>query len=339
MESLSSYINKHTKIVVDQIIRLGPIDFRLVSNVAGFPALQYFSKTARSSYQKQKTPFELWCISLKNNSINRQYLLAQLDYDYRGNSFLNGYYATDHFGAPLYLITRGQKYFVFGEHLERVVWPYFVKYFLILHAIQDKSLFLKSAACTIGTSGALLIGRGGAGKTVFLTQLCQHGAKFITNSHSIIKNNRIMGVASSLRIRPGFWYSNLIEKIEKKRALNPGEIIIDPYDVFDIYAYELTKVKNICIIDFQRPGRNIIKEVSKEDAYNYAEQFSLSINVYRLEEDILDLYKNDYQEFSQAYNEMKIQLKDLIRQSRCYYIGSDIFVPAYRDKIFDLLSR
>lgn len=339
MELFMNYIRSHIKIAVDEIIRIGPVDFRLVSNISGFSALQFFSKTARISFQNQETEFELWCISLKDDLINQQYLVEHVDHTYRGKSFEDGYYVTDHFGTPIYLVTRGHRYFVFGEQLEHVVWPYFVKYFLMLHTTQKEFLFLKAAACVVGSAGTLLLGRGGAGKTVFLTQLCKNGAGFITNSHSLIKEGKVTGVASSIRIRPGYWFNDLIETVEKKPALKSEEIIIDPYDIFDNYSLNSVDVRNLCIIDFQQPGSHIIKEISEQDAYNYAEQFSLAINVYRLEEDLLDQYKGDYQKFSQTYIKMKTQLKALIQQCRCYYIGSDMLVEKNRDEIFDLLSK
>lgn len=340
MEPFSNYIRDHIAAAVDETIRLGTVDFRLVSNVPGFPALQYFSKAARLPNQGKETAFELWCVSLKESSLDQQYIRAHIDRTYRGKSFTDGYYATDHFGLPVYLVTCGRCFFVFGENLERVVWPYFVKYFLMVHTLNGEALHLKGAACAIGSAGTLLLGRGGTGKTVFLTQLCLHGAKFVTNSHAVITNGQVIGIASSIRIRPGHWFSDLTAKVEKTPALKSGEIIIDPYNVFDncVKDQEPVEVKNLCIIDFQKPGCHIIKELSKQDAYNYAEQFSLAINVYRLEEDLLDLYKNDPWKFSQAYNKMKIQLREIIERSRCYYISSDVLEKTYRDEIFALLS-
>ncbi len=338
MESFNQYIQNQITVIMDEIVRLGPTQFRLVSNMSEFPALRYFSKTARTPYQDEETTFELWCVSLEKSSLDQEYILSHIDRTYRGNSFLDGYYATDHFGSPVYLVTCGQRFFVFGEQLERVVWPYFVKYFLMLHTIQGEALHLKGAACVIGTSGTLILGRGGTGKTVFLTQLCQHGAGFVTNSHAIIKDGQITGVASSIRIRSGPWFFDLIDKVEQNPALKAGEIIIDPYDVFDIHIYDSVEIKNLCIIDFQQPGRHVIKKLSEQDAYNYAEQFSLAINVYRLEEDLLDLYKDDYKQFTQVYNKMKSRLKQIVQQSNCYYISSDMLDPTYRNEIFDLLS-
>ncbi len=78
--------------------------------------------------------------------------------------------------------------------------------------------------------------------------------------------------------------------------------------------------------------------MSQQEAYDYAEQFSLAINVYRLEEDLLDLYHGNYRQFSQVYRQMKIQLRRLIQQSRCYYISSNMLNTEYRDDLLALLA-
>lgn len=338
MESLRDYILYHTRVELDKTVRLGPIHLRIVSNSRDFPAMQYFSRTAYVTDQHEAEPYELWCISLAVGSVERDFISAHVDRTSRGASFRQGYYITDHFGEPIYLVTHGRSCFVFGENLERVVWPYFVKYFLLLYTVQDSSLFLKSAAFAVGSTGTLLIGRGGGGKTVFLTQLCRHGASFITNSHSIIKNNRITGVASAVRVRPGPWVSNVIQNISSAPGLVPGEIIIDPNDVFDTNNGNQVNAKNLCIIDYQGQDCHVIEELSEDEAYDCAEQFSLAINVYRLEEDLLDIYQGEYREFSTSYAQAKALLRNLIKRCHCYRIRSDIMVEQYREEVFELLS-
>lgn len=322
---------------IDLTIQLGMLDFRLVSNVPNFPAQKYFSAKSQSVYKGKKTDFELWCISISKGSLEPEKILPYVDQTYRGKSFLRGYYVTDHFGSPIHLVTRENRCYVFGEELEHVVWPYFVKYFLMLKTIQN-ALFLKAAACSVGTAGTLLLGRGGAGKTVFLTQLCLHGAQFLSNSHSIIEDRRICGVTSSIRIRPGYWYEDLTKKIETNNALIPGELIIDPYDAFTIDPNVESLVKNICILDYTDPGRHVIKTIHWREVYDYAEQFSLAINVYRLEEDLLDHFSGDFHLFSEVYSQMKLRLQSFIERSRCFYISSDMLNPSFRADVLDALT-
>jgi len=338
MDPFISYVQERVTVATDDTIQLGPVMFRFVSNVPAFPALQYFSHKSRNVRHNEEPQFELWCVSLEGSALDREYLLEHVDRTYRGTSFLHGYYVTDHFGSPVYLVTRGQRYYVFGERLELVVWPYFVKYFLMLHALKDGSLHLKAAVLAIGHAGTLILGRGGAGKTVFLTQLCRRGARFVTNTHSLIKKGHAKGVASAMRIRPASWFSDLAAAHESSPAIKPGEVVIDPYKVFDAYSGDSVEVKNLCVVDFRGAGCHTIARLSEQEAYNYAEQFSLAINVYRLEEDLLDFYSGDYRRFAQAYGDMKAQLSDLVRRSRRYYFSCDMLDQNYQDEILDLLS-
>lgn len=337
MDSFETNIQTRIQPAIDLTIHLGILDFRLVSNVPNFPAQKYFSAKAQSVYRGEKTDFELWCVSISIGDLEPEKIIPHIDQTYRGKSFLSGYYVTDHFGSPIYLVTKENRCYVFGEELEHVVWPYFVKYFLMLKTIQN-ALFLKAAACSVGTAGTLLLGRGGAGKTVFLTQLCLHGAQFLSNSHSIIEDGRICGVASSLRIRPGYWCEDLTKKIKTNNALIPGELIIDPYDAFTIDPNVGSLVKNICILDYSDSGIHVIKKIPWRELYDYAEQFSLSINVYRLEEDLLDYYSGDFHVFSQVYSQMKLRLQSLIERSRCFYISSDMLNPHFRADVLDALA-
>jgi hypothetical protein len=338
MDPFVKYVKERVTVLTDETIRLGPVNFRLTSNVTPFPALEYFSDVARSPFNGETPEFELWCVSLDGVGLNSEYLREHVDRTYRAARFMEGYYVTDHFGPPLYLVTRGQRYYVFGDHFEQVVWPYFVKYFLTLHSLENSALHVKAATLAIGSSGTLVLGRSGAGKTVFLLQLCQSGAQFVTNTHALIKDGRVSGVASAMRVRPGEWFSNLAGAVGTTPSLKSGELNIDPYQVLDVYIGDSVGIRNLCIVDFRGAGCCTIDTISEQAAYDYAEQFVLAINAYRLEEDLLDLYGNDYLRFAQVYGEMKAQLRALIRRCRRYYISCDMFEKTCRDEVFALLS-
>lgn len=323
---------------VDLRISLGPCSLRLVSNVEDFVASKYFSSHSQKNYKNDKVDFQLYCISLEKSGIRKEQVVNFVDKTCRGGQFSDGYYATDHFGNPVYLISKETTYYLFGENLEKLVWPYFVKYFLLQHSVQNESLFLKAAAFSINSRATLLLGRGSSGKTVFLSGMCLNGAGFISNSHTIIKNNLVYGVASAMRVRPQPWSEGLFDKDKIHPGIKRGEIIVDPYDVFKPEIKQQIKVKNICILNFKGSRMHGIVKIPHKTAYNYAEQFSLGINVYRLEEDLLDLYKNDISLFSEKYALMKTQLTDLVRECNCYYISSDVLDPKYRKEIMSLLD-
>lgn len=331
-------VQEYVHLVIDVTIGIGPCSFRLLSNVDDFVALKYFSLHSQKKYANDEVDYELYCISLKKCGLSKEKLAGFIDKSCRGDQFAKGYYVTDHFGDPVYLVSRGSSYFVFGEELERVVWPYFVKYFLLLYSIKKELLFLKSSAFSINSQATLLLGRGSSGKTVFLSAMCLNGANFISNSHAIIENQYVYGVASAMRIRPEPWCENLFNKNKVHPGIRLGEIIVDPYNVFRVNTNIKSIVKNICVLNFKEPNFHKIEKISHQEAYNYTEQFSLGINVYRLEEDLLDFHKNNIHLFSKNYNTMKKKLFELVQQSNCYYISSDVLNPRYRDEIFSLLA-
>lgn len=336
-DEFKSFFEKVFNPKVDITVNMGPCSFRLISNVDNFVAQKYFSQHSIKIYANDAVDFGLYCVSLKESGLTKNKLVDFVDKSCRSGQFSNGYYVTDHFDKPVYLVSRGNSYYIFGEKLEHLVWPYFVKYFILLHSIQNKSLFLKAASFSINSKATLLLGRGSSGKTVFLSSMCLNGADFISNSHVIIKRQAIYGVTSAMRIRPQPWCENLFDK-DKYHGIKRGEIIVDPYSVFRTNTQQHCSVKNICVLNFNGSKFHKIEKVSQRVVYDYAEQFSLGINVYRLEEDLLDFYKNDIDMFSKNYSLMKKRLFYLIKQCNCYFISSDVLNAKYRNEIFSLLS-
>lgn len=329
-------IKKYLKKPEDRLIQIGPCKVRLVSNLKDFPAYKYFSMGLQKQYKGEIVDYELYCLSSKK--IHFKNLAKMIDKNYRGQHFAEGYYVTDHFGKPIYMVTYGKSYYIFGEQLEYVVWPYFTKYFLFLYSLKNKSLFLKTAAFSIGSSTTLIMGRGNAGKTVFLSNMCLNGANYISNSHVLVVGKKTQGILSSLRIRPEPWCKDIFDKENVYPGIIPGEIIVDPISMFKTQEKKRALIKNVCIIDYQGKNHHEVKKISGKVAYDYAEQFALGINVYRLEEDLLDLYKGDVHIFSRHYGKMKKNLMDLISSSNCYYISTNILDKKNRQEMFSLLK-
>ena len=244
MQRFIKYVQENIRKQIDKFILLGDLKLRIVSDVLDFKVLDYFDKTIVTPYEKQFVDFELWCIADEN--FTQQDVSLYSENTYRSNSFLDGYYATDHFGEPACFLRNGNTYFLFAKNFECIVWPYFIKYFLMLNTINNNSLHIKSAAVRWKDYATLLVGRGGAGKTFFLIQLCQAGADFITNSHAIIKDGKVTGVLSSMRLRPNdsLCY-NFLEHIDKATAIKHNELIVNPCDIFDVVKNDRTKIDGL----------------------------------------------------------------------------------------------
>jgi hypothetical protein len=320
----------------DVVVSLGPVTVRIVSDVADFPALSYFSRSAvRGTDSASPADVELYCLTADASAAARS-LAAMPDRTARAKGFGRGYYVTDHFGAPAGLATRDNRFYLIGDRLENLVWPYVVKYVLLRHTVAAGSLFLKAAALVVDGAGTLVLGRGGAGKTTFVTELCRHGAGFVTNSHAVIRGAEIDGVASSMRIRPGQWLDRL--GVVAAPALDPSEVVVDPLDVFPSRPTGSVPVRNICVVDFRGSDRHTVTPLRTDETYDCLEQFGLGLNVYRLEEDLLDALDGDYQRFAQAYRRMKEQLAELARTCRAYYISTDLMRTDRRDEILAMLG-
>lgn len=148
---LLASVSVHT----DQVVRAGPLTLRIVSDVPNFAALQYFSRAARMP-DSTVPDVELWCLSDVIPGL-------PADTTARARNFASGYYVTDHFGPPVRMSSSGNRIVLLGDHLQRLVWPYVVKYLLLRHTSAAGGLFLKAAALAVGDGATLIVGRGGAG--------------------------------------------------------------------------------------------------------------------------------------------------------------------------------
>src|SRR5581483_10734096 len=154
-------------------VHLGPVSIEIRSNEARFAGFRFFVREDQTrDMPGQKPDFTL---NLCNVKVDGPWPLDQLaarhDRSYRGKKMSAGYYLTDHFGAPAYLLSQGTEYWIYAENFEPILWPYAIKHLLTVYSMEHGMLHLKAAAVAIDGRGALLVGRGGSGKTVLLNCL------------------------------------------------------------------------------------------------------------------------------------------------------------------------
>ena len=318
--SLASWLTATT-------VQIGPLRVRIASDVPDFPALRYFSRAAHRP--DGNADLRLWCVSGVSVDLPS-------DVTTRAKGFESGYYATDHFGPPVRMSTNGIDIVLSGPDLQNVVWPYLVKFLLLRHTAASESIFLKAAAVEAHGRAALVIGRGGSGKSVMTTELCRRGAGFITNSHAIVTDHEVRGVASSIRMRPGPWVDRL--SVRTSPALNPAEVVIDPLDAFGSLVENTDQLRTILVADYRGPDRHEITELSSAEALSIVEQFAFGLNVYRLEEDLLDAFGGDYREFAKLYEQMRTRLHALVLNCRAYHVTTDIQRTDNQDRMLELVN-
>jgi hypothetical protein len=325
-------------------IHLGPVCVGIRSNEPDFKGFRFFSKSfhpysAGSSDDGDEPHFTL---NLCNLGVDGPWPLETLratqDKSYRGKRMSAGYYLTDHFGAPAYLVTQGTQYWIFAEDFEPILWPYAVKHLLTLYSMEHGMLHLKAAGIAIEGQGALLVGRGGSGKTVLLTQLCGAGAQFLSNTHALIDGRNLLGIRTTMRVRSDPFFGPIIATRGLSPNVKAGEYCADPLADLGWPGVRSAPVRSVCLVDYKGSGTRTIREIDRDTVFDYMEQFSLAVNVYGLKEDILDSLAGDVTRFSAEMSQMKARLHALVDGSRCYYISCDASDPGNLRSICDLLK-
>ena len=325
-----------------KVVRLGPVHVDIRSNEPDFKGFRFFPDSSDAEGGDSGGSELDFTLSLCNLGLDgpwpREELALERDKSYRGGRMSVGYYLTDHFGAPAYLMTRGSHFWVFAEDFEPILWPYAVKYLLTLYSTEHHLLHLKAAAIAVNGQGALLVGRGGSGKTVLLHQLCRAGAHFLSNTHTLVEDQKLIGIRTALRIRADRFFGPVIAARRLSPNVKASEYTADPIRDLEWPSAKVAPIRNVCLVDYRGPERHTVEEIDRDILFDYMEQFSLGVNVYGLKDDLLDVLEGDVTRFSSETARIRAQLRTVIDQSRCYYISCDAEDPKNRLAIAALLG-
>jgi hypothetical protein len=319
-------------------VLLGPLCLEICSNEQVFCGMRYFPQSAHADANTASH----YTVNLCNLNVDGPWsvrsMLQLQDRCYRSNRFSMGYYLTDHFGPPAYLVSAESERWIFAADFEPILWPYVVKYLLTVYSLQHEMLHLKAAGLAINGRGTLLVARGGGGKTLLLAQLCQAGAQFVSNTHTLFDGSHIIPVPTALRVRNDAIFGPLITARALSAAIKPGEYTADPVSDLGWKPGVRVPAHNICLVDY-RAGRRTIREMDRHVLFDYMDQFALALNVYGLKEDVLDFLKSDVADFSVHTRAMRSQLRTLVGTCRAYYISCDSTDPQNLRQIYDLLGQ
>ncbi|WP_053751824.1 hypothetical protein [Streptomyces sp. MMG1533] len=310
------------------------VDLRF--NVPEHQATRYF--VAQSHEQVGTEKFRVDCIDLDATTVETEQLDSLADTTYRGQRFRTGYYLTHHFGKPAWIISRGRHLAIFGRKLEKIVWPYVVKYLLTVWGAETGALHLKAAGFTDDSDQAtLLFGRGGGGKSVLLTQACLSGMRYLTNTHALARGNTVYGVPSVMRVRDDLCFSSLILEHKLPPHLEPGEYRLDPTQVFDKTSAS-GRVRNLCIVNYQPDRPQGIQQVSPSRFEPFIEQFGWAVTAYGLKDDLLAYFDGEIAAFTHTCEQMRNHLSELVHGSRLFVINADMLDPRSRDEVLSVLA-
>ena len=323
-------------------IHLGPVSIDVRSNEPDLTGFRFFSESFRVDGSNSDGGDEPdFTLSLCNIGMDTpwsvQTLAAIRDQSYRAKRMSVGYYLTDHFGAPAYLVTRGTRYWIYAEDFEAILWPYAIKHLLTLYSIERGMLHLKAAAVAVDGQGALLVGRGGSGKTVLMNHLCRAGAQFLSNTHVLMHGLDILGIRTAMRVRADEFFAPMIAQRQLSPSVKANEYTADPVTDLGWQTARSAPLRSVCLVDY-RAGTRVIREIGAEVMFDYMEQFALALNVYGLKEDMLDSLGRDVGRFSVEISAMRARLRAVIDGARCYYLSCDAADAANLRKIGDLLG-
>jgi hypothetical protein len=322
---------------------LGPVRIDVRSNEADFKGFRFFAEPGRAPAHDAElgSPVD-FTLSLCNLHLDAPWPFERLslvyDRTYRGKKMVAGYYLTDHFGAPAYLVSRGTRYWIFAENFEPILWPYAVKHLLTVYAMEHNMVHLKAAGVVVDGCGTLLVGRGGSGKTVLLNHLCRAGGRFLSNTHSLLDGNTVIGISTAMRVRKDEFFTSVIEARGLSPSVKAGEYVVDPCNDLGWQVADSAPVRSVCLLDYKGSARTVIREIERDTMFDYMEQFAHAINVYGLKEDMLDHLGGDVERFSIQASRMRAQLRALIGTSRCYYVSCDVADARNLQMLRNLLS-
>jgi hypothetical protein len=324
-------------------VHLGPLLLEIRCNEPHFSGFRYFpDRVTRVPTSGGRGASPDYSLNLCNITVDGPWpvqTLAELrDGGYRARRFAMGYYLTDHFGAPAYLMTRGREYWIFAEDFEPILWPYLAKALLTFYSMEHGLLHLKAATVAIEGNGTLLIARGGGGKTVLLAHLCRCGAEFLSNTHTLIDQDAAIAIPTAMRVRNDRLFGPLIAANHLTRGLKPDEYMADPLTHMRWKCASTAPVRNVCLVDYRGPNTRIIREMDRTTLLDYMDQFSLALNVYGLKEDVLDHLSANVTQFSDKVSEMRTQLRDLLDRSRTYYVSLDAEDAPTLQSLYQLLA-
>lgn len=267
-----------------------------------------------------------------------QMLAAIRDHNYRGDRMSSGYYLTDHFGDPAYMISQGTTHWIYAEDFEPILWPYAIKHLLTMYSLEHNLLHLKAAAVAHNGRGALLVGRGRSGKTVLLSRLCQSGFEFVSNTHVLIDDRTILGIPTTMRVRRDKFFTPLIERAGLSPSVKTGEYTVDPFADLGWEGAGSASLDTILLLDFKGPCKKSIQQIERQVLFDYMEHFSLAINVYGLKEDIFEKLGTDPIRFSNEASRMRTAMHALIEEADCYYVSCDAAVDGNVESVRRLLK-
>lgn len=198
-------------------------------------------------------------------------------------------------------------------------WNYAIKIYCATSSIYSSALSLK-ATTLLDDKGSviLLIGRGASGKSRMAFELSKFGYSVIGNTHALVMNGEAWALNTWARSRES----------GQETYLNPARPSLIGNG----------PIKKIVIVDHNKRGELIVRNIKKTDAYAFMTQFSWATGAYDLKEDIYDQLSG-VQEFSSIIAHELKMIKSLVYQFPILHISADVSIESVLQRLASILWR
>ena len=243
---------------------------------------------------------------------------------YREKKMKEGFYIGHHFGTPTFIkIVNFEEIYLFCSDPGRIIWSYIFKIILTLFAEKQNMLHIKASSIEYKGKAFLVLGRGGCGKTEFIKEACNHGARLMGNTHSLIGCEGVFGIKSNIRMRQNGSEVYLPILVQNKLKL----------------CNSWQPLSAIFWLNYRTDGVNNIKKFLKDELYQNIRWFSEGIANWEMKEDIADYVHNDPFEFYKFMNNVDTKVRQLVSNYDGYYINVDTKSKNGMEKTINLMDK
>jgi hypothetical protein len=243
---------------------------------------------------------------------------------YRGRLLANGFYLSEHTGPPISLgWEEWRACTLMGTNLPEVVWRYFTKFALTLHALRCDLLHLKGTVVGGPSGGLLIVGTGTTSAALTLMyQLPQ--LSWVSNTHLLVEGREARGVHSNIRIRRGSY-----SLLPADPDLSPigTQTQLSPRKLFGTRTSAATRLKGILYrYGADSPDVRITCLENPSTLIPFWDQYVSAIRRYDLEPEFYeDVYRRDAVRFSQLLDRHTAGLRELVAGLPVYCLCGDLF--------------
>lgn len=334
MEKIDVLVNMRKQLYA-KAFRLGPVEVKLYVPSLQYSALDYLCDKCDGSGSPD---FKLVMIDLDYiKNIRPDDFLELSDATFRSMTFSKGFYLNHQFGEKVIKITRETSHYIIGRNLAKVMWIYYVKYFLTRFAINKKLLHLKAAAVVDGNDKAtLIVGKQSGGKTVLLNALIDRGFRFLSNTHILLDGDKVYGINSAVRMRDDGIFTRYIQSGNAKEHFEAGDFMVEPVRLYGHIAKH-GYLANIVIANYGQPEKGV-HLVEPEFGGLVIKNFAHPISAWGMKDDYLEIMNGSLFQYRDIFLQEMSCIDEICRKTNNVHANFDIKDRKQLDELIGILK-